>query len=108
MRWILFILIYILVDIYAFQAVRTLTKSPWVLWFYFLISIVVLAGLFYELSFAGSGKMMQPPKIYFFGIFLAVRSEERRVGKECRSRWSSYNEKKKGSEMETNAALYLV
>ncbi len=72
MRWILFILIYILVDIYAFQAVRTLTKSPWVLWFYFLISIVVLAGLFYELSFAGSGKMMQPPKIYFFGIFLAV------------------------------------
>src|SRR5207249_8438284 len=26
---------------------------------------------------------------------LALRSEERRVGKECRSRWSPYDEKKK-------------
>src|SRR5438094_1373647 len=26
-----------------------------------------------------------------------VRSEERRVGKECRSRWSRYHEKEKGS-----------
>src|SRR5437870_13001526 len=26
---------------------------------------------------------------------LPVRSEERRVGKECRSRWSAYDEKKK-------------
>src|SRR5262245_65582207 len=28
-------------------------------------------------------------------IWLLVRSEERRVGKECRSRWSPYQEKKK-------------
>src|SRR5690554_7968220 len=26
---------------------------------------------------------------------IALRSEERRVGKECRSRWASYEEKKK-------------
>ncbi|HLW33350.1 MAG TPA: metallophosphoesterase [Aequorivita sp.] len=72
MRWILFIVIYILVDIYAFQALRTLTKSPWLHWLYFLISLGVLAGLFYELSFIGTGKMMRPPKMYYFGIFLAV------------------------------------
>src|SRR5256884_10014199 len=29
--------------------------------------------------------------LYLFGIFLLVRSEERRVGKECRSRWSPYH-----------------
>src|SRR5687767_15214293 len=29
---------------------------------------------------------------------LAVRSEERRVGKECRSRWSTYQVKEKGGE----------
>src|SRR3712207_9083620 len=29
------------------------------------------------------------------GIPLAQRSEERRVGKECRSRWSPYHSKKK-------------
>src|SRR5436305_10877259 len=28
-----------------------------------------------------------------------ARSEERRVGKECRSRWSPYHEKKKKSKM---------
>src|SRR5690625_5328224 len=27
--------------------------------------------------------------------YLTVRSEERRVGKECRSRWEAWNEKKK-------------
>src|SRR5439155_8538335 len=32
------------------------------------------------------------------GIDPAARSEERRVGKECRSRWSRYQEKKKESE----------
>src|SRR5438034_11144700 len=29
---------------------------------------------------------------------VAMRSEERRVGKECRSRWSPYHEKKKKSK----------
>src|SRR5437016_13905160 len=28
-------------------------------------------------------------------IYIGARSEERRVGKECRSRWSRYHEKKK-------------
>jgi len=72
MRWFIFIIIYILVDIYAFQAIKTITKSPWLHGLYVFISLAVLAGLIYELSFLGSGKMMQPPKMYFFGIFLAV------------------------------------
>ena len=72
MRWVLFIAFYVLVDIYAFQAVRTLSKNPWLHWSYFIVSAGVLAGLYYELSFVGTGKMMEPPKMYFFGIFLAV------------------------------------
>src|SRR5262245_65739932 len=31
----------------------------------------------------------------------AARSEERRVGKECRSRWSPYHKKKKESKKDT-------
>ena len=72
MRWVLFIAFYILIDIYAFQAVRTLSKNPGLHWSYFIVSAGVLAGLYYELSFVGTGKMMEPPKMYFFGIFLAV------------------------------------
>src|SRR5260363_474260 len=33
-------------------------------------------------------------------VFKYVRSEERRVGKECRSRWSPYHEKKKKKKKE--------
>ena len=29
--------------------------------------------------------------VLFPGVFLPIRSEERRVGKECRSRWSPYH-----------------
>ena len=29
--------------------------------------------------------------VVFGGVLLCVRSEERRVGKECRSRWSPYH-----------------
>src|SRR5256885_17132861 len=34
-----------------------------------------------------------------------LRSEERRVGKECRSRWSPYHKKKKNVEKETPDSL---
>src|SRR5436190_18844313 len=33
---------------------------------------------------------------FCFNIWLNGRSEERRVGKECRSRWSGYHDKNKG------------
>ena len=32
-----------------------------------------------------------PELMHLEGIFLDLRSEERRVGKECRSRWSPYH-----------------
>src|SRR5436190_21894342 len=38
----------------------------------------------------------------------ARRSEERRVGKECRSRWARYHEKKKKKRMRVYAWVILV
>ena len=35
-------------------------------------------------------------------FFVAFRSEERRVGKECRSRWSPYHYKKKTKQTDNN------
>src|SRR5215203_3924967 len=37
---------------------------------------------------------------------LGVRSEERRVGKECRSRWSPYHEKKKRRHLNTGRLVH--
>src|SRR5437667_12351000 len=42
-----------------------------------------------------SGLPHQPLRAY-----ISIRSEERRVGKECRSRWSPYHEKKKKIQVE--------
>ncbi len=72
MRWILFISFYILVDIYAFQAIKTVTRNPWIYGIYVIASLLILAALIYELSFAGSPKLMEPSKMYVFGVFLAI------------------------------------
>ena len=51
------------------------------------------AAPLYALSFAaallsGMGIIMAPVMMGLYGL---LRSEERRVGKECRSRWSPYH-----------------
>ena len=70
---------------------------------YFLIFLVVLID--YNLAFASQDKSKieacdklsiakltsHKQIVATFGKPLAVRSEERRVGKECRSRWSPYH-----------------
>lgn len=40
-------IIFIIIDVYAFQSVKTVFKGPWVLWIYILISIVVYGYLAY-------------------------------------------------------------
>ena len=70
-RWIIFIVIYILVDIYAFQAMKTLTKNSWLHGLYVLSSLLVLVLLIYQLNQAGSSRMMSASGMYVFGFFLA-------------------------------------
>ncbi|MCZ4319674.1 metallophosphoesterase [Aequorivita viscosa] len=72
MRWFFFIAIYILVDIYAFQAIRTLTKNPWIYSIYVFLSLAVLAALIYQVSTLGAGKVLDIKSMYVFGIFLTV------------------------------------
>jgi predicted MPP superfamily phosphohydrolase len=50
MRWFLFICFYILVDIYAFQAVKTLTKINWLHISYVILSLLVLGNYIYQFS----------------------------------------------------------
>lgn len=72
MRWFLIILVYLLLDFYAFQAVRTLIRNPWVNFVYIAVTVIALAGLFYEFALAGTPKSMSPPRNYIFGFFLVV------------------------------------
>ena len=69
LRWIIFITIYIAIDVYAFQAVRAITNNKWLYGLYVLSSLAVLALFIYALS---SGQARTNPKMmYIFGFFLA-------------------------------------
>lgn len=69
LRWIIPILIYIIIDIYAFQAVKTLTKNGWLHGLYVVTSLLILGLLLYALS---SGEARSNPRMmYIFGFFLA-------------------------------------
>ncbi len=47
MRWIIFILIYTIIELYAFQAFRVVSKNKWVMTAYIIWSISVLSYLIY-------------------------------------------------------------
>ncbi len=47
MRWIIVMAVYALVELYAYQAVKTLTKNQWIYAFYAILSVGVVAYLVY-------------------------------------------------------------
>lgn len=49
-RWILLFVFVAVIEIYAFQAVRTLTKVRWVLWAYQIISFLIIAYIAYSFT----------------------------------------------------------
>jgi predicted MPP superfamily phosphohydrolase len=72
MRWFFFIIIYTLIDFYALQAIRTLTKNFWITGIYLVVSLVVIVSLYFLLNSNSSTHFSQPPISYLFGIFLAL------------------------------------
>ena len=57
--------------------------------FTLLAIVFVFSGLVYQIEHPSNPKFHTFLDAFYFSIF--TRSEERRVGKECRSRWSPYH-----------------
>lgn len=70
--WIIFVAIYLLVDVYSFQAVKTVTASRWVHILYFAVSLIVLVLFIYQISAMSGSRMMTPLRMYSFGTFVSV------------------------------------
>lgn len=49
-RWMIFLAIFGVIDFYAFQSFKTLIKSFWLHYLYFLVSILVIGNFIYELT----------------------------------------------------------
>src|SRR5688572_30946164 len=55
--------------------------------------VEVCANSYFTYSFAAQNTDNDEIRYSFCAAYMSTRSEERRVGKECRSRWSLYHEK---------------
>ena len=49
MRWLFIIVVFLLIEIYAFQAFKTLTKNNWIIKIYTIINVIVFANFFFRL-----------------------------------------------------------
>lgn len=73
LRWIIFVVIYIVLGIYTLQALRTLTRYPWVYYFFMLMSLLVLGNFIYQFTMGETpGRVLSVAKSYAFGLLLAM------------------------------------
>jgi len=72
LRWVFFIGGLLLVDLYAFQTVRTLSKNRWLWLVYWLLSVGSILQLFYHLTQYDSSRGLQPSQMFSIGLFIAL------------------------------------
>jgi uncharacterized protein len=72
MRWIIFIVLYLLINIYAFQAIRTLSRNYWIIIPYIIISVGILAYFLYEWNQPNPEGGFTGGRAYSLGMVLAI------------------------------------
>ncbi|MGB5463399.1 MAG: metallophosphoesterase [Aureibaculum sp.] len=71
-RWIIFIIIYVIIDFYAFQAIKTITKKTWIHFLLIALSVVVVGNFIYQFLQVSDGRVLTPDKSYAFGFLLTL------------------------------------
>lgn len=73
LRWIIFIVTYLLIDFYAFQAFKTISKSKWMYIIYWAISLIVLLYFTYQLAIVFDNKIgLRLSTNKAIGVFLVL------------------------------------
>ncbi|PKD20640.1 phosphoesterase [Salegentibacter salinarum] len=72
MRWIIFIVFFLLIEIYAYQALKTLTRNYWLIILYFVITAAVLGNFLYQWLTPVVGSVLTGARGYAFGFLLSV------------------------------------
>lgn len=72
LRWIFFLVIFIIVDIYAFQAIKTVTKNNWIHIIYWLISLLVVGNFIYNYYGFNRSDGFNHAHAFAFGFLLAM------------------------------------
>lgn len=72
MRLILITLVFLFIEIYAFQALRSLSKNPIVGYIYFSISLILVAAVVYDQIWITEPVYKKPSRLILYGIVLTL------------------------------------
>jgi len=72
MRFALLFVALVLIDIYAFQAVKAATKIKWIHYSYFLLSALIIGNFFIRMLWASHKAVLTGSRAYAFGFLLAL------------------------------------
>lgn len=70
LRWVIFVVIVLVVDLYAFQSIRTLSKKRIIYILYWSISLFVLINFIYKLSIINRSNGISQALMLAFGLML--------------------------------------
>ncbi|WP_282043929.1 metallophosphoesterase [Winogradskyella flava] len=73
-RWVIFIIIYLLLSVYGFQAIKTITKQSWIHYVFIAIAILIVGNFIFQFAASSEGRVLTPAKSYAFGFLLAFMS----------------------------------
>jgi uncharacterized protein len=71
-RWIITIIILGIIDFYAFQAFKTISKSKATGYIYIIVSVIVLGYLFYQITYADRSGALNTKMNLAIGLFLTL------------------------------------
>src|SRR5438876_9362843 len=80
------------------RVARLMIHTPTAISIFVCLSMVQLMAVFISMRCTLCGHFLQVALTLILVVGYAIRSEERRVGKECRSRWAPHHEKKKHAD----------
>ena len=70
-RWILFAISFVILTLYGFQAIKTVTKQPWVYYLFFAVALIVVGNFVIQFALGNEGRVLTVHKSYAFGLLLS-------------------------------------
>jgi hypothetical protein len=74
LRWIIFIIFYLFISFYGFQAIKTITKNIWLHYIFIAIALIIAGNFIIQFTIFSEGRVLSPAKSYAFGFLLAFMS----------------------------------
>ncbi len=71
LRWIIFAIILFFITFYGFQAIKTVSKSPWIHYLFIGVAVLVVGNFIIQFTISTEGRVLSPAKSYAFGFLLS-------------------------------------